>query len=903
MQRRLAALAAAAAGALVSAQTPFSDGIDWEAYLVRHDPVWRWGSNCTSGYTQHNATIGSGSPGADGCTAVPCSSAATCVEEAASQCDACPGCAAFAVSPKWHSGALPQLYGTPVSLTPNPDWTTWAKGGPALPNHTSCSTTNLATAWEDSAFFGNGLTGGLLRNDPVLWNTSLLLEVGRTDVWDRRAPGSRYAVGGVMYDRPRLPVGWARLTATGGGVITGGTTRVHLHNATITGVLNTTAGSVAFALYAHYSSLAIIVAWNATGGGVGLEVAFFPDPGNSTRQNPPPSYVPNPPPECSSSSSSSAGAGAAGPTVCTQTLLAGGNYATALLSTPGAPWGAASGLSVLHIANDWPASTSPQTAAGVVSAVAAAAATAAGWDALLAEHASAWDAYWRVSWLSVPDTAMEGTYAMQVYKYRCASRPDGPPIDLMGPWWQHSGWELYWFDMNVPVTYWAPLASARFDVSRPLSDWILAGAADGTLAANPYPSHGDSLGYGGVASIDLLSPYNVTPGVQLGNFPWIMHNLYMHAAFTGNDTALAGPVFTALRGAINVYRHYAVVWASDGRLHLPPTASPEYPYPHGPTNDTHYDLALYTWGMRTLLELNARFGLNDPLAPAWTAALAQLTPYPTNEHGYMVSDGVGFDVAHRHFSHLFAMYPLRLNAWLPEDGGTPASRALFATSLDRWAGLTCVRNVSGGSNGCPNGFTYVGVASMSASMGDDDGRLQAAVGNVSTFIRSGLMHASTLYSEGHEPCFESPVGIASSIQELLLQSWGGRLRVFPGVPSTWANASFSGFAAEGGLRVSAVRTGGINAWVALTAAPAAPAPGTTALNVTLAVAGGLRRPVGVYPPGAATVVELPSGDLAVGLPLGSTAVLYTLGGVSGGPPFVAAPLPGDPAEFNYWGKH
>ena len=520
-----------------------------------------------------------------------------------------------------------------------------------------------------------------------------------------------------------------------------------------------------------------------------------------------------------------------------------------------------------------------------------------GWAALLAEHAAAWDAYWRASWLSLPDTVMEATHVLQMFKYGSASRPGGPPIDLMGPWWQPSRWELYWLDMNVPVTYWAPLTAARFDLTANLQEWLLGGTA--TLAANPTPGYGDSLGFSGSTSIDLISPYTVAPGVQLGNFPWITHNLYLHASHTGNDTALAGPVFAALRGAMNVYLHYAVV-ASDGLLHLPPTASPEYPYPPPgrPTNDTHYDLALFQWGLRTLLRLNERFKLEDPQAPAWAHALATLAPLPLNEHGYMVSEGVGFDVAHRHFSHLFAMYPLRLNTWMPADGGTPASRALFAQSLDRWAGLTCVGNATGDGRACPNGFTYVGVASMSASMADDDSRLAAAVGNISGFIRGGLMHAATLYSEGHYPCFESPVGIASSIQELLLQSWGGRLRVFPGLPAAWGAAAFSGFAAEGGLRVSALRANGSTAWVALTAAPVAPAAGTATVNITLA--GGLRRPVGVYPPGAATLEELPSGDLAVGLPVGASAVVYG-GGAS--PPFVVAPLPGNPGDFNHWGKH
>ena len=64
---------------------------------------------------------------------------------------------------------------------------------------------------------------------------------------------------------------------------------------------------------------------------------------------------------------------------------------------------------------------------------------------------------------------------------------------------------------------------------------------------------------------------------------------------------------------------------------------------------------------RTLLDLNDRFAKADPQAPVWASTLARLTPFPTSpSHGYNVSLGVGFNTPHRHFSHLFAMYPLHL---------------------------------------------------------------------------------------------------------------------------------------------------------------------------------------------------------------------------------------------------
>ena len=65
-------------------------------------------------------------------------------------------------------------------------------------------------------------------------------------------------------------------------------------------------------------------------------------------------------------------------------------------------------------------------------------------------------------------------------------------------------------------------------------------------------------------------------------------------------------ILRALQGAAAVYLAFAVTLA-DGKLHLPPTASPEYPYPHGPTNDTHYDLALFQWCLRTLLQIDEEY--------------------------------------------------------------------------------------------------------------------------------------------------------------------------------------------------------------------------------------------------------------------------------------------------------
>jgi hypothetical protein len=51
--------------------------------------------------------------------------------------------------------------------------------------------------------------------------------------------------------------------------------------------------------------------------------------------------------------------------------------------------------------------------------------------------------------------------------------------------------------------------------------------------------------------------------------------------------------------------------------------------------------------------------------------------------------------------------------------------------------------------------------------------------------------------------------------ELLLQSWNGKIRVFPAVPDQWKDASFCALRAQGGFLVSASRKEGKTEWISI----------------------------------------------------------------------------------------
>jgi hypothetical protein len=55
---------------------------------------------------------------------------------------------------------------------------------------------------------------------------------------------------------------------------------------------------------------------------------------------------------------------------------------------------------------------------------------------------------------------------------------------------------------------------------------------------------------------------------------------------------------------------------------------------------------------------------------------------------------------------------------------------------------------------------------------------------------------------------EGNFAAAAGLQEMLLQSHRGKIRVFPAVPDSWQEAFFAGLRAEGAFLVSAQRAGG-----------------------------------------------------------------------------------------------
>jgi hypothetical protein len=105
---------------------------------------------------------------------------------------------------------------------------------------------------------------------------------------------------------------------------------------------------------------------------------------------------------------------------------------------------------------------------------------------------------------------------------------------------------------------------------------------------------------------------------------------------------------------------------------------------------------------------------------------------------------------------------------------------------------------------------------MSAQMG----RGEDAIKYLGELMRR-FIQPNTMYKESG-PVVETPLSAAQSLHDMVCQSWGDVIRVFPAVPAAWRDLVVHDFRTQGAFLLSAAREAGRTRWVRLRSEAGAP---------------------------------------------------------------------------------
>ncbi|SMP51778.1 protein of unknown function [Neorhodopirellula lusitana] len=642
---------------------------------------------------------------------------------------------------------------------------------------------SLPQTWKESPFLGNGEQGTMMRQ---INPRTLQWDVGCSAAHDHRPldqddPAEKNV--GVL-NRGRLFIGHLELRFP--EELTGGKSRLSLWDAEAKGSVKSAGGKAEWAALVHAQEPVMRFECKATEELQKATFVYVPEMATNPRaqRGKNPRHPANPKPEVSRLSD--------GVQTAVHNLVAGGQTAVAWkqITVAGTQrlW-----LSVQH---SFPGDEAVDLAVQAVRS--AAQADQVEWTAA---HRDWWHRYYPASMVSTGDPFWDSFYWVQQYKLGSATRDKGWILDNQGPWLQPTAWNAIWWNLNAQVSHSGFATANRRGNGSALSHRLDINRDN--LALNVGEEYrDDSYGIGRTSSgWDLLGLIGV-PGTGLpkadrnisrecGNLLWAMHNVDLEYRYW-QDTDLRDRVlYPILLRAVNYHRHF-LVREADGLLHLPTTYSPEY----RAAEDCSYDLDSLRWGCGRLLELAAEMGLteaDEPLIAEWKMLQKDLVPTHVNETGRMIGRNVALTGGHRHWSHLLAIYPLR--TLTPDE---PADRELIRRSLDHWHSF----------NRALAGYSNTGGACISALLGEGD-LAYYYINRLKSFL-----HVNTFYSEaGGLPVIETPLHGATAMQEMLLQSWGGRLRVFPAIPKAWPNVQFHQLRGEGAFLVSARREQDETKWV------------------------------------------------------------------------------------------
>ncbi len=438
-----------------------------------------------------------------------------------------------------------------------------------------------------------------------------------------------------------------------------------------------------------------------------------------------------------------------------------------------------------------------------------------GVTALQERHRTWWHAFHGRSQVSLPDARLEGFYAINTYTLGCTTRAGAPFPDETGPWsyamggpddWAHCpGYPHIWLNLNAQLHFLLHLGSNHAAECGEVLWRSLAMLSDRLLGPNPDPAR--AVGTGGSCGYDFSS--GDRDGAIGCHLVWLLHNAWLTSRYAADAPARTAwqRLLPLLAGAVNEMLS-RVQPGDDGKLHLHNGQSPEYPpttaVPHSSVagcTDANYELAILRWGLARLLADWPQ----DARAPRWQTVLTDLVEYPRDDRGLRIAREVACELGHRHYSHLMMAWPFR--DFTAED---PAQSALLRQSIQTW--LTNPPDGKGRT-----GFTWAAAAALAAHCGQGDDAWRY----LNTYLDAppnGVMSqrfANTLAREWGMT-LETPLGAANAVLDLLLQSHGGCLRIFPAVPTAWAEAEFLNLAAEGGFSVSARREQGQTVWVEVT---------------------------------------------------------------------------------------
>ena len=425
----------------------------------------------------------------------------------------------------------------------------------------------------------------------------------------------------------------------------------------------------------------------------------------------------------------------------------------------------------------------------------------------LESHQASWSRFWSECDINLPDERLQQAVRLEKYKLFCNARNTSTPVTLQGIWnsdLRMPSWlgDLH-NDMNVQACYWAAFKTGHAELAFPYikhysdaSEHFQRRAKQftGVDRAIQIPT---SMGLDGKGVGTEWHIWNTLLGPELYaavDFCWYFE-------YTQDRDILRDRIYPFLLGVARLYEGIAED-GSDGQLHIPLTHTPEI-FEDGYLmfgKDSTFILSSLRFILRKIVRYSELLEESEEFSH-WQSFLELLAPEPISDKGFELFPGQYLHCSHRHFSHLFPIYPLGL-----VDRKVREDNHLMQASLDQVLrfGYTGFTSWS---------FPYLAILAARCGRGNMARTLLEIYclcfrsknsftlnGDV---LRTGLLAPSDTSAGEPSNAFTLEAGlmVPAAVAEMMLHRVESDVFLLPAVPDDWKTCSARGLAIEGAHRI------------------------------------------------------------------------------------------------------
>ena len=426
-----------------------------------------------------------------------------------------------------------------------------------------------------------------------------------------------------------------------------------------------------------------------------------------------------------------------------------------------------------------------------------------------ASHLDYWNKFWSQSSVQLPDSIIQKQYENEMYKLGSVARDNSYPISLQAVWTADNGKLPPWkgdfhHDLNTELSYWPVYTGNHLQEGLGYLNTVWNQKPVYKKYTNEFFGV-EGLNIPGVATLDGQPmggwcQYAMSQTVSA----WIAQHYYLHWKYSADREFLQQRAYPFVREVATFLENISSI-NQDGKRVLEFSTSPEifdnslkawFP------SMTNYDLSLMKFLFKAADELAGELGLTDE-AVHWREIGGQLPDLDLDaQKALTFAAGFPYENSHRHFSHAMSIYPLGIIDW---SNGKEDQRIIKETihkldlyGPDYWTG-----------------YSYSWLANLKARAFDGEGAAKALSIFARCFCLKNTFHANGDQSGTGKSQFtyrpftlEGNFAFAAGVQEMLLQSHTGIIRVFPAVPRAWKDIAFNNLRAEGAFLVSAEKKSG-----------------------------------------------------------------------------------------------